>query len=110
MEEAIRAMLRRQQAQDPLFMALTQLGTNLLPRSAYQKYPGREYGTLSGHSPITANTPMIQTQSMGRVPARGSDTAPVGSPATQGLEPNRIGDRLPPKPDESRYADPSIWS
>jgi hypothetical protein len=50
MQEAIKAMMARQKSQDPLFNALTQLGTNLLPKSAYGQYPERTYTDTEGNA------------------------------------------------------------
>jgi hypothetical protein len=74
---AINSMMARQKSQDPLFQALTNLGVNLLPNSAYKKYPGRTYGELfpTGDTTVKANVPGATDGSPRRIPS--PDAVPV---------------------------------
>jgi hypothetical protein len=96
---AINSMMARQKSQDPLFQALTNLGVNLLPNSAYKKYPGRTYGELfpTGDTTVKANVPGAVDGSPRRIPS--PDAVPV---------PGKAVPRVPvPLPDptmpDSRY-------
>jgi hypothetical protein len=52
LRDMLNLQTRQAQRQDPLHLALTQLATNMLPRSAFTTYDKAGYGTYSGRPNI----------------------------------------------------------